>query len=262
MGLVVVMLFAFTTFAYAAEQKLDDNWHFTLIPYIWLPSIGGSMNISLPQGSGSGSADLNPDNYLDNLKFAAMLTLEVEKGRWSLLSDIMYVDFSDDNRTAKFSGPLGQGIEIKADTGLKALAFEIAPAYALYLSESARFDLLAGIRYIGLEGEVTLDASTPLPITIPSRQFSDKQDIVDPIVGFKGRFELGKGWFLPYYLDIGGFEVNDEWTWQAFGGIGYHFSKVFSMVLSYRHLEYDFDDDKLINDFYMTGGQLGFIFRF
>jgi len=261
-ALVVVMLFAFSGVANAAESTLDDNWYFTLIPYIWLPSLDGSMNINPKGGSGSGSADLNADDYLDSLQFAAMLTLELEKGRWSLLSDIMYVDFSNDDTKAKFPNLPGGGLEIKADAKLKALAFEVAPAYALYRSESTRFDLLAGIRYIGMDTEVTLNASTPLSITIPSRNFSERKDIVDPIVGFKGRFELGKGWFLPYYLDIGGFGVNDEWTWQAFGGVGYHFSKLFSMVLAYRHLQYNFNDNKLVKDFYMTGAQLGFIFRF
>ena len=49
---------------------------------------------------------------------------------------------------------------------------------------------------------------------------------------------------------------------QPKGGIGYHFSKLFSMTLAYRHLQYNFDNDKLLNDIYMSGGMLGFVFRF
>jgi hypothetical protein len=77
-----------------------------------------------------------------------------------------------------------------------------------------------------------------------------------------GRFELGKGWFLPYYADIGGFGINNEVTWLLFGGIGYRFSKTFSMVLGYRHLEYDFDEDEPFNDLYLSGATPGFVFRF
>lgn len=34
------------------------------------------------------------------------------------------------------------------------------------------------------------------------------------------------------------------------------------MILAYRHLQYDFNDNKLLKDFYMSGVELGFLFRF
>ncbi len=261
LALVAAGLLFSGTIANAAEPKLDEDWHFTLIPYIWVPSVHGKMNINLPESSGGGNIGINPDNYVANLKFAAMLSMVLEKGNWSLLSDIMYVNFSD-NRQANFSGPSGNGLEINADTSLKATVFEIAPAYSLYRTESAKFDLLAGIRYVNIDSEATLDPTATLPVDLPSRTFSAKKDYVDPIIGFKGRFELGDNWFLPYYLDFGGFGVNNEWNWQAFGGVGYRFSKLFSMTLVYRHLQYNFDDNKLVKDLYLSGVQLGFLFRF
>src|SRR5512137_327358 len=212
--LVSVVFFGDAAVAGGAEVKPDDNWHFTVIPYLWLPTFDGSMNISGPAGAGSGTLDMNADNYLNSLHFAAMLSVEVEKGRFSLLSDFIYVDFGSNGSTAKFPNFPGGGLEINADVKFKALVFEIAPAYALYLSESAQFDVLAGMRYIGMDTDVTLNPSTGLPIALPSRNVSVSKDLVDPIVGFKGKFELGKGWFLPYYADVGGFGINKEWTWQ------------------------------------------------
>ena len=257
---LAMVSFAGVSVASAAEPKLDDKWHFTLIPYVWLPSVDGEMNVDHSGGIGSSNIDIGSSSYMDNLQFAAMFSLEVEKGRWSLLSDFAYVDFSDDSREATFKR--FPGVEIDGETKLEAMIFEIAGAYSLYRSERARFDVLGGIRYIGIDGKVSYDVSTPLPFNLPSRSFSDDVDYVDPIIGFKGRFELGKHWFVPYYADIGGFGINDEFNWQAFGGIGYHFSELFSMVLGYRHLEYDFHDDKLIKDLSLSGGQLGFVFRF
>ena len=35
--LVTVMLLAYATGVNAAEEKLDDRWHFTVTPYIWCP---------------------------------------------------------------------------------------------------------------------------------------------------------------------------------------------------------------------------------
>ena len=43
------------------------------------------------------------------------------------------------------------------------------------------------------------------------------------MVGFKGKFDLGKKGYPPYYFDIGGFSIDSDWTLQAFSGIGYHF---------------------------------------
>ncbi|WP_455379493.1 hypothetical protein [Petrachloros mirabilis] len=260
--LVVVMLLSLSTAANAFEPKLDDDWHFTLVPYLWLPSVNGKMNINLPHGAGSNDFDVSSSDYMDNFTFAALVAMELEKGNWSLFTDFMYMDFSDSNRQVTFPNLPGGRVDVSADTGIKALVLEGGPAYSLYRSQDIQFDFLAGVRYVALDTHADLNFSTTLPVGIPSRNFSYNLDLVDPIVGIKGRFELGKGWFIPYYFDAGGFGINNEWSWQAYGAIGYHFSKLFSMTLGYRHLQYNFDNDKLLNDFYMSGGQLGFIFRF
>lgn len=261
--LVAVFLIGGGAVANAAEPKLDNDWHFTLVPYVWLPSVNGKMTINLPHGSSSDDFDASSSKYMEDFNFAAMVAMELEKAEWSFLTDFMYVDFSGDNQVT-FPNLPGGRVDVSTDTGLKALIIEGGPAYALYRSQSTRFDFLAGVRYIALDTHATLNASSPLPVEIPSRNFSKNRDLVDPIVGIKGRFELGKGWFIPYYFDGGGFGINNEWSWQAYGGIGYHFSKLFSMTLAYRHLQYYFDDNNnnLLKDFYLSGGQLGFIFRF
>ena len=73
--LVTVMLLACATGVNAAEGKLDDRWHFTITPYIWLPSISGSMKLEPPPGFGSGNVDMGPGDYLENLDFVGMLDL-------------------------------------------------------------------------------------------------------------------------------------------------------------------------------------------
>ena|SRR5208283_933997 len=273
-GLVAMILLAGTTIVNAEEPKLDDDWHFTLIPYIWLPSVNGKMNISPPNvslgsnnglesvNSASNNFNINSSNYLSNLSFAALITMELEKGDWSFLTDIMYISFSDSNRQVTFPNTSEGRLDIAADTGVKGWVFEAAPAYSLYRSQSIKFDILAGIRYIGFDTNATLDPSRTLPEEFPSHYFSYNKHVVDPIVGIKGKFELGEGWFIPYYFDAGGFGINHEWSWQAFGGVGYHFSKLYSMELGYRHLQYNFNNSVLLKDIYLSGVLLGFIFRF
>jgi hypothetical protein len=39
--------------------------------------------------------NLGSDDYLENLDFAGMLDFQMKKGKWSLLADVVYLDFSD-----------------------------------------------------------------------------------------------------------------------------------------------------------------------
>ncbi|HXX57813.1 MAG TPA: hypothetical protein VEI96_07405, partial [Thermodesulfovibrionales bacterium] len=199
-ALAIVVLLACATIGNAAEGQGDDKWQFTLIPYVWLPSVNGSLNIVRPDSPISGNVDIGSSDYLSNLSFAAMLTMEAKKGNWSVLSDLMYVNFSDDNRQALVPGRLGEAFTVRAETGLKALVFEIAGAYSAYQGENANIDFLGGLRYAGIKTTLSLDIAPALPVDIPSPNLSQKKDLVDPIVGVKGRIELGKKWFLPYYF--------------------------------------------------------------
>ena len=78
---LAMVSFAGVSVASAAEPKLDDKWHFTLIPYVWLPSVDGEMNVDHSGGIGSSNIDIGSSSYMDNLQFAAMFSLELEKGR-------------------------------------------------------------------------------------------------------------------------------------------------------------------------------------
>jgi hypothetical protein len=258
------VLLACATVVNAAEEKPDDKWHFAITPYIWLPSLSGSMKLETPPGFGSGNLGYGPGDYLEYLDFVGMLDFQMQKGRWTFLADIMYVDFSG-NQTAQFPGALPGGGEwtVDADWGLQALIFELAGAYSVFRNENMNFDLLAGVRYASIEGDVSLDIIGPLPGWVSSRTFSETESFVDPIVGFKGKFELGKKWYFPYYFDIGGFGIDSDLTLQAYAGIGYHFADWFSMALGYRYLYYDFgDDSKLVEDLNLYGATLGFNFTF
>ena len=270
--LLLTMIFANATVACAEDNKKQDEWRFTLIPYIWLPSVSGSFKFTVPPaGTGPGpiptvavsaNADVSSNDYLSNLQFAGMLSFEAAKGRWSILSDILYVDFSDSNRDATISGlGVGTGVQVFADTGLQAMIFEVAGAYSVYRGQHGNFDVLLGMRYAGIEGKIDINAIGPLGRTYFPR-INESLNIYDPIVGFRGKFLFTKNWFMPYYFDIGGFSVDSDLTMQAYAAIGYRFTDWFSMSLGYRYLYYDFGNTKLVEDITLHGGVLGFVFTF
>lgn len=261
--LLAVLLLAQAMIVCAEENKKQYEWRFTLTPYLWAPSISGNMKFGLPAGSGEGKADVSSSDYLENLQIAGMLSFEAAKGKWSILSDFLYFDFSDSNRDATVPGlGIGSGFVINADTGLDALVFSMAGAYTVFKNQNGNLDLLAGLRYANVEGKIDLNINGPLPPGWRSSKFSEREDFIDPIIGFRGKLLLGKDWFIPYYFDIGGFSVDSDLTLQAYAAIGYRFTDWFSMSLGYRYLYYDFGNTKLVEDITLNGGLLGFVFNF
>jgi hypothetical protein len=264
-ALIVVVNVLLLTCAAGAEdqgEKQDNQWHFSIMPYAWVPSVSGKLKFGLPAGWGGGDVNVSSNDYLSNLRFVGMLDLQAEKGRWSLLVDLMYVDFSNDDRKASFfTNHPGGGLNVGAETGLSAFVGEAVLGYAVYRTKTVDFNVVAGVRYADIEGKVTLDVAGPLPAGFRSAKVSERDYFIDPIVGIRGRFELGKKWFIPYYFDIGGFGASTNFTSQGFAGIGYHFTDLFSMVLGYRYLYYDFGD-KFVKDITLHGAVLGFAFTF
>lgn len=259
-----VVLLACATAVNAADGKQDDGWHFTLTPYIWAPTVTGSMHVEPPPGLGSGNIDTGPDSYLSNLKFVLMADFQVRKKKWSLVADTLYVDFADPNRQATIPAvrPGGAGLTVKADTGLKALIFTPAVAYTVLGKEKSNLDLLAGVRYARLESKIGIDISGLPPSWASSKNTGATEGFVDPIIGFQGKLDLGKKWYLPYHFDIGGFGLESDLTMETSAGVGHQFKNWFSMGLSYRYLHYNFGDTKRVNTLDLYGPVLGFSFTF
>ena len=44
---------------------------------------------------------VGPNDYLENLSMAVMISGEVRKDRWSMFTDFIYLDFSDEESTIK-----------------------------------------------------------------------------------------------------------------------------------------------------------------
>src|SRR5215510_8860498 len=88
---------AIPTGAYA-----EEGWKFSLTPYIWLPNINGTLKYATPpDGGGRPEVDTGPNNYLENLSFALMLAGEARKDKWSIFTDLIYLDFDSEKSAVK-----------------------------------------------------------------------------------------------------------------------------------------------------------------
>jgi hypothetical protein len=267
-GLAVVM--ALVSLA-AHAQQTADRWTFAVTPYLWLPNVDGTLKYEVPPGAaGAPEVGVGPNDYLQNLSLALMLSGEARKGQWSIITDLVYLDFNNEEGRVKSVNFDGSRVDASANlstqSSLKGLEWTLAGGYTLVQTPSVTLDLLGGFRYFEIEATTNwqLSASVTAPgggQSFPaSGTVTKRTQLWDGIIGVRGRVRIGEGpWYAPYYLDVGG--GSSSRTWQAQLGIAYTF-KWGDAALTYRHLSYDQGNDGLLQDFRFSGPALSASFRF
>ena len=256
----------------AAAQTPGSQWTFSITPYFWLPNIDGTLKYGVPRGAGGGRRlRVGPNDYLEALSFAMMISGEARKDRWSVFTDFIYLDFSSEKssvRSINFGGNLATAsADVSTNSSLKGAVWTLGAGYAVLPGRPVDLDVFGGLRYFGLEASTDWQlrvgghrSGCRPDLSRESGSISEKKDLWDGIVGVKGRVSLGgSNWSLPYYLDVG--TGSSSLTWQGLLGVAYTY-KWLGVTLAYRHLYYDQKDDKLIQDLRFSGPALGVNFRF
>lgn len=259
----------------AGAQAPADRWTFSLQPYVWLPGVEGKFRYALPPGGGGGAnVEIDGENVLKALNFAALVQGEARKGRWLVATDLMYLDLGSENsavRSVDFnpgSGPINiatSQLNVGTRSALDAVVWTLVGGYSVVQDPAFTLDLIGGFRYLGVKvrTDVRLSAAVTGPAGTQSfareGSIEEEVDIWDAIIGAKGRFKFGDGkWFVPYYIDLGA--GDSDLTWQGLIGVGYAFSWG-ELALSYRHLEYK-EGGRLIEKLSFSGPAVGLNFRF
>jgi hypothetical protein len=267
--LIIYSLF-FAIDAIAQDEK--DQWQFAITPYLWLPSVNGTFKYDIPPGAGgSPEVEIDADDILERLDLALMISGEARKGRWAAFTDFIYIDFSNLNSNVKsidVTGrlPVSSAIDAGTESSLKGAAWTLAGSYGVAQGDLGRFELLAGFRYFGLEVSTDWELSTTVTGPGGSQVFprsgsvEKSEDLWDGIIGLRGRLNLGGSkFYIPYYIDVG--TGSSKVTWQGMTGLAYGF-KWIDILLAYRHLYYEMDDDELVQDLSLSGPEIGLTFRF
>jgi hypothetical protein len=248
-----------------ADSVPAEQWSFTLTPYVWLPTVHGTLNFNAPPPTpGAPTVALEPSRYLNNLDLALMLGFEARKGDWSIFTDAMYLEFSNEKAAVRtVSGP-GGIVQVPVNTntsvGLKSVIVTLAGGYTVARADSGTLDLIGGVRYMTMEASLDWNFAGSPGLMAQSGTYSQRDDLWDGIVGVRGRLNWGSSkWFTPYYLDVG--TGASALTWQALAGIGYSFGWG-DVILTYRYLAYDMKDDKLLQNTSFGGLALGASFHF
>jgi hypothetical protein len=246
-----------------AQDRFDDasdDWRFRASLYAFVPEVGGDFRI--PSG-GEREIDVSAGDLVSHTDFAAMGTFEMRKGRWGGFIDAVNMDLGLHNGGMRslLAGrmPLPPGTFANASLDIEALALTVAGTYRAVETPNTTLDVLAGARM--LDASATLDWSFSSDVVGTLRSGSQRVSRRgwDGIVGLKGRTYFGeqRQWFVPWYVDAG--TGSSDLTWNASAGIGYaaHWGDVF---LTYRRLDYDFGQDRHIDDIDFSGPTLGVAF--
>ena len=262
----------------AHADTSSDEWRFKLTPYLWLPTIDGTLNYDLPPGGGgSPEISVGPIDWLELLNFGALIGGSARKGRFSMFTDVVYLSMTrnGDGRIVSVEGtvpgniisiPVSADLTLNTRTDMDGLVWTLAAGYTVKETETSSVDVFAGARLFSVDFSTswTLTAAITTPegeeLLAAQDSIGSDTDLWDGIVGVRGHFAFGDGnWSVPYYFDVGA--GSSDLTWNAMTGL----SRTFGwgdLMFVYRHLAYDEDSDGLLQDFSFSGPALGAAFRF
>lgn len=275
--LIPLALLATTLGAAGASAQGADGrsgWSFQIGLYAWAPTFDGRLNYALPSAGGTATVKADADNYLSDLNFAAMITAEARYDRYSVITDLMYVDLGSSssrvgsvNPAALPSNPISSTQNLSGDSSLQATIWTLGAGYTLASGNWGNVDVLGGFRLLALDARtnysLAVDIAGPRGNGVAlsrNGRLSGNADIWNGIVGVRGRILVGdSGFFVPYYADVGTGDSN--LTWQVFSGIGYQ-SGWAGVQLGYRYMSFDQGSGSLVEKLTMGGAYLAVNFTF
>lgn len=221
------------------QETSDEGWKFMLAPYLWGPSLDGTVVVKGLEAE----ADVSASAIFHHTDIAGMALFAARKGNWGIVGDVVWDELSVESEAppADIDPTLG----IFTVQGLRRLG-----RYA---------DLTFGARYNYLKSKI--DFEPPIGLTVEK-----SRDWIDPIVGVVLRTPAGHRWHANLVADVGGFGVGSELTWQVAPTVGFDMAKWASVELGYRVLSTDYETgdgaDRFEYDILYQGPVLGVAFRF
>jgi opacity protein-like surface antigen len=242
-------LFLCCFLAKALPAKADtvsgqDGWKFSGAAYLWAAGVEGT-------DAAGDDIDVSFSDVLEDLDGGLMGILAAQKGRWTLLADVLYLSIHQE--TSSTANLIGIPAKIDVDVKLDGFVSTFGVAYRVIDDDMTRLDLLAGARYFKLDLDFDADVGAG------KIKYSDSEDTLDGIIGTQVLVDLSERWYLSCYADVGA--GDSKLTWQAWPGVGYRLEKV-DVVAGYRHLKWETDDGDTIDDLGFKGPTLGVKFRF
>jgi len=238
-GLVPVFAYADTSQSVAGES---DTWRFQVTPYVWMAGLEG--HVRPVRASPTLNVDKTFSEIMDSVDAAAFLTGTARYGRYIIHGDFSYVATSD-------SASLPMNLSARAK--VRQTSMTLVGGYAFPLGNASNVDLMAGMR------AWKINAKAQVAGLVSAR--SDTA-FVDPVIAARWRYDISPKWSTLLYVDVGGFGVGSDSTWQVLGTVNYQVTDSAHVSLGYRELSVDFDSKGKRLDFRQSGPLVGVTFTF
>ena len=239
--------------AFAQDAATSGGMQFLVTPYLWLSGINATTKTPLERVPEVNS-DVSAIDLLSHLSGVPFMgSAEIRDGPFGLLGDVLHVPVSTTIRTR----------DVLFRSGKAALTTNTGTALFLYraLEEPLQFaDIGGGFRAWGFSMNLNLNAGL-LPATTVSRSAGWG----DPLLAGRYHRELGNGFGLTAYGDVGGFGVGAHVDWQVVGTIDYALNPSTNLRLGYRSLNFNYQSSggfDLGFNVHMKGPILAATFRF
>lgn len=191
--------------------------------------------------------DLSFKDIVKDLDFGLMSAVEVRRGPWGFVGDLMYSNVSP---SATVPGP----VPLTGDLDQKSLTLQGNVLYRVHEADGINVDLGAGLRYWNVKNVGTL---TPGPLG-----FSHRETWIDPVLVARTTARIDGPWSVTLAGDVGGSGSGSDLTWQLLGTINYQKSDSFTFRVGYRVLSVDYSQDGFVYDVTMRGPVVGVSVRF
>lgn len=202
--------------------------------YLWATGVKADLRA----GPLEGSIDASFSDILDNLDFAFAGYYEMRRAQRGFYLDLMYVRLSD-----KETLPVTT-VDFRVQQTLAELGL-------VFLSGTAQrgLDGIIGARYMSFRNELSFSPQ--------GLSGARSEAWVDPIIGGRYRTTFSPQWTGSLRVDVGGFGVGSDFSWQILALASYHWTAQHSLVLGYRYLDVDYDASSFAFDGAMSGPVVG-----
>jgi len=251
-----VALSAFASSALAAEHG-EQRWQFEFTPYLFAAGLDGTTGVR------GVTADIKVpfDKLFDQLDSAFMGIVEARRGNWLFAFDGMYIRLAGEASRA-WQGPGGIGSATgELETTGKQQVYQPSVGYRV-VNGQTRFDVIGAARYTQIDTDLNLVVTTGPLLPGGTRNLSDSESWWDPVIGARITVPFAEHWSMVGYVDVGGFGVGSDLTYQAIAGANWQFARNFSAKAGYRYVYQDFEDNGFVWDMAMEGLYLGLGIRF
>ena len=205
-----------------ADNHGGDRWQSSLGIYLWGMNIDGTASV----GPIDAPLDLSfKDDLLDNLAGAFSAHYEAKKGKLTLFGDYMYADL--DPKTELPNGAV-------VDIDFKNKMWELGAAWDLTgANGGAIWQILGGLR--SNKQEFRLQVGSPVLVSVNETWY-------DGFIGARVLAPFSQNWTFIGRADVGAGDSDS--VWNAVAAIDWRFSRVSSLLLGYRWMDYDYDNGK------------------